>query len=486
MNKLIEAILKMNNFSPDDFSDIKMADLLQGYVKLLTMDDSMLSVLFKEENVLEEIKKGRKFFLENNLDPALLKKSLPLLIDFMKNGVSEGWNTIKYTEKLLTEPSVETDAVLKVILFETGLPLDAFAIGTPFDTILALQQKLVKEAKEKAERNPNKERKPTKTTATEQVPDRPEQDEKNEEVTKPISGREAFLAFSEKYRDLRQNLLSQVKGQNDAVNEFVQGLFQSNILKEKDRRHPKGVFLFTGPPGVGKTFLARLAVEQLKLPFIIFNMSEYSTHQSHEDLIGVPGFYKDAQEGKLVKFVRENPRSILIFDEIEKAHRNVVQLFLQILDLASLDNAFKKEQTDFSGTTIIFTSNAGASIYEGDSGIISRTPKSVIMTALRNEINPTTGVPVFPEAICSRLAAGNVIMFNHLATSTKIKMIKDHFENVANEIKNDFGYELSFAPEIPLLFMLQQGRDLDARIIARQSENFIKNELFELSRQLES
>lgn len=489
MNKTIKAVLTMAKISPDNLSNIRMVDLLQGYVKLLTTKDSLLAVLLQDKNDINEIKKeiekGRKFFQNKNLDLDLIKKSLSLVATYLRNGVSEGWNTPQYTENLLKAPAIATDTVLTDIINETGLPVDTFAIGATFDDVLAFQKKMIEEAKEKEVQNQENNSNALEEDAEKQELDELKTNIIGEDAESPAQEPKNLLALSKQYKELREKLLDQVKGQDGPVHEFVQGLFQSEILEEKERRHPKAVFLFVGPPGVGKTFLAITAVKQLGLPYDVYNMSEYAKGD-YIDLIGTPQQYSNAREGKLVKFVREHPQAVLIFDEIEKADRDVIQLFLQILDSASLGNAYREDKTDFSNTTIIFTSNAGATIYENENGEVSKTPKNVIMKALQNEKNPTTGVLVFPQAICSRLAAGNVIMLNHLNLTTKLKMIRDHFAKIASKVKDELGYELSIAPEIPLLFMLHYGKNLDARIIAQQSENFIKKEIFELARQLES
>ena len=215
-------------------------------------------------------------------------------------------------------------------------------------------------------------------------------------------------------------------------------------------------------------------------------MSEYNAAQSYEGLIGVAPVYSTAQEGRLVEFVRKNPKSILIFDEIEKVHRNTIQIFLQILDLAVADNAFMKEQTDFSEAIIIFTSNACRSIYESTFTGLSHTPKNVILDALRHEKDSVTGNLVFPDAICSRIAAGSIIMFNYLASRDLLQIVGDNFEKTAAQVMADYGFRMSIDPKLPALFMFHHGSLLDARIASRQSKRFIENELFEVARQLES
>lgn len=108
--------------------------------------------------------------------------------------------------------------------------------------------------------------------------------------------------------------------------------------------------------------------------------------------------------------MRKNPDGILIFDEIEKADRKVIHLFLQILDRGLLHNDFLDQDEDFSESIIIFTSNAGKALYEdGTSSDYTRMPKSVLLDAIRKDKNPYTGEQLFPEAICSRIASGNII-----------------------------------------------------------------------------
>ena len=155
-------------------------------------------------------------------------------------------------------------------------------------------------------------------------------------------------------------LLDVVKGQEQAVMRFVQGCFQSALFNKQTRTdRPQAYFFFFGPPGVGKTLLARTAAETMKRPWQMFDMSEYSSKESNLDLIGVSDFYKSARPGILTEYVKKHPDSVLIFDEIEKAHINVMRLFLQILGQGRLRDICLKEDVSFANTIIIFTSNVG-------------------------------------------------------------------------------------------------------------------------------
>ena len=117
-----------------------------------------------------------------------------------------------------------------------------------------------------------------------------------------------FRQLSVKYQQLTSRLLDTVKGQDEAVMEFVQGCFRGEVfhILEK-RKRPAAVFLFAGPPGVGKTLLAETGAEYLGKKTIVFNMSEYSNPSSITELMGSSKKFSGAEEGRLVRFVRKNP-----------------------------------------------------------------------------------------------------------------------------------------------------------------------------------
>lgn len=187
-------------------------------------------------------------------------------------------------------------------------------------------------------------------------------------------------------------------------------------MMDKSRKRPRATFLFAGPPGVGKTFLAEKAAEVLKIPFMRFDMSEYADKEANLEFCGSDKVYKNAKQGNVTGFVSENPRCILLFDEIEKAHMCVKHLFLQMLDAGRLRDNYTDEEVSFSDAIIILTTNAGKQLYmESESGDFSSVSRKVIVKALQSDINPSTGAPYFPGAICSRFASGNVVMFNHIS-----------------------------------------------------------------------
>ena len=160
-------------------------------------------------------------------------------------------------------------------------------------------------------------------------------------------------------KDLEQGLLGSVFGQDSAVKQVANAIKLSRAgLKDPDR--PIGSFLFVGPTGVGKTELAKQLAKQLGIAYERFDMSEYQERHAASRLIGAPpGYVGFEQGGLLTEAINRNPHCVLLLDEIEKAHLDIYNLLLQVMDNATLtDNTGKK--ADFRNVVLIMTSNAGA------------------------------------------------------------------------------------------------------------------------------
>jgi ATP-dependent Clp protease ATP-binding subunit ClpA len=174
-----------------------------------------------------------------------------------------------------------------------------------------------------------------------------------------IPARQASSSDRERLRALEESLNRVVFGQSDAVNLVAQAIKRSRAgLGQPDR--PTGAFLFTGPTGVGKTELAKQLALLLGNEFIRFDMSEYMEKHAVARLIGAPpGYVGFEQGGLLVDAVRTHPYSVVLLDEIEKAHPDIYNILLQVMDHATLtDNTGRK--ADFRNAVVIMTSNAGS------------------------------------------------------------------------------------------------------------------------------
>ncbi len=174
-----------------------------------------------------------------------------------------------------------------------------------------------------------------------------------------IPDRQASSSDRDRLKALEDSLRRVVFGQDEAVHLVAQAIKRSRAgLGQPDR--PAGCFLFTGPTGVGKTELARQLALLLGNEFIRFDMSEYMEKHAVARLIGAPpGYVGFEQGGLLVDAVRQHPYSVVLLDEIEKAHPDIYNVLLQVMDHATLtDNTGRK--ADFRNTVVILTSNAGS------------------------------------------------------------------------------------------------------------------------------
>ena len=163
----------------------------------------------------------------------------------------------------------------------------------------------------------------------------------------------------EKLRDLKTALQARIFGQGEAVDRVVEAVNRSRAgFREPDK--PVASLLFVGPTGVGKTELARQLAATLGVPLLRYDMSEYQEKHAVAKFVGAPPGYVGYEEGGLLtEAIRKNPHAVLLLDEIEKAHADIFNALLQVMDYATLtDNNGKK--ADFRNVILLMTSNAGA------------------------------------------------------------------------------------------------------------------------------
>ena len=268
---------------------------------------------------------------------------------------------------------------------------------------------------------------------------------------------------------LEENLEKDIFGQNDAVKKLSKAVKRARVgFRNPDK--PEAIFLFVGPTGCGKTELARSLAKILKMPLLRYDMSEYQEKHSVSRLVGSPPGYVGFEEGGiLVKEVRKNPNSIVLFDEIEKAHQDIYNVLLQVMDYGQLtDNQGRK--ADFRSCIIIMTSNAGArDLEKGNIGFGSDELKNV-EASLNEAVNKT-----FPPEFRNRL--DSVIPFNYLDFEIAKLVCQKEISNLSKRLLQK-KVSLEVSPEcIDFLSKKGYSKEFGARNIARTIENEIADKL---------
>ena len=195
---------------------------------------------------------------------------------------------------------------------------------------------------------------------------------------------------SKKLLDMGNELKRAVIGQDTAVDKIVKAI-RRNRVGLKDPNRPIGTFMFLGPTGVGKTHLAKKLAEYLfdsSDALIRVDMSEYMEKHSVSRLIGAPPGYVGYDEGgQLTEAVRRKPYSVVLFDEIEKAHPDVFNVLLQVLDDGRITDSHGRT-VDFKNTIIIMTSNIGGADIAAAGGEITDELKNDVMAQLKSRFRP--------------------------------------------------------------------------------------------------
>ena len=422
-NALIAASTLSNRYLTSRFLPDKAIDLV---------DEACASIKVELASMPSELDELERKIRQLEIEKAALKKESDEASKKRLAGVEKELSSLLEKDKELTkEWKQEKDSILKAKSIKEKLEkarfdLDVALSHSEYEKAGELQYKTIPELEKKLkESDLTKDNKDNKLLS--EVVD-------EEQIAKIIS-RMTNIPLSkiekgdrEKVLDLKKTLEKRVIGQDEALS-----LVSNAILRQragiKDANRPIGSFLFLGPTGVGKTEVARALAESLfdsESHIIRIDMSEYMEKYSTSRLIGAPPGYVGYEEGgQLTEKVRRNPYSIVLFDEIEKAHPEVFNLLLQMLDDGRLTDS-QGRVVDFKNTIIIMTSNLG-------SEYLLNNERDKVETLLHQTFKPE---------FLNRI--DEIVYFSPLSKETQSKIVDKMLNNLNERLKESY-YSFEFS-----------------------------------------
>ncbi len=287
-------------------------------------------------------------------------------------------------------------------------------------------------------------------------------------------------AEGKRLREMAPAIKAQIIGQDNAIEKIVKAI-QRNRIGLKDPAKPIGTFLFLGPTGVGKTHLAKKLAEYMfdsSDSLIRIDMSEYMEKFTVSRLVGAPPGYVGYEEGgQLTEKVRRHPYSIVLLDEIEKAHPDVFNLLLQVMDEGRLTDSLGR-RIDFKNTVLIMTSNIGSrQLKDFGSGIGFNTrpadDREVSQGVIRKALNKA-----FAPEFLNRI--DDIVMFDPLSRESIFKIIDIELAGFYKRVEQ-LGYKLTVSDEARD-FVADKGYDAQfgARPLKRAIQKYLEDTLAEL------
>lgn len=269
-------------------------------------------------------------------------------------------------------------------------------------------------------------------------------------------------------KNLESKIKTRIFGQDKSVQELVASI-QYSRSGLGPKQGPIGSFLFTGPTGVGKTEVSKSLAENLGVKFLKFDMSEYMEKHSVSKLIGAPPGYVGYDEGgQLTTIIRETPHAVLLLDEIEKAHPDLLNVLLQVMDSGTLTDAQGKH-VNFSNVVIIMTSNLGArEANKNQMGLVKSVDSRFTDEAVKR---------FFAPEFINRLTS--IIKFEALPKERLLEVIAKFMTELKEQVKLK-GVELEWTKEVEE-FIFDKGYDplMGARPFQRTINTYVKKILVE-------
>jgi len=278
---------------------------------------------------------------------------------------------------------------------------------------------------------------------------------------------------------MEDDLHKRVVSQDEAIRSVSRAVRRSRSGL-KDPRRPTGCFVFAGPTGVGKTLLAKALAEFMfgdQDALVQIDMSEYMEKHNVSRLIGAPPGYVGYEEGgQLTEKIRRRPYSVVLLDEIEKAHPDVFNMLLQVMEEGRLTDSFGRN-VDFRNTILIMTTNAGAEAIKNESAFGFQKPDDDASYESMKERVQEQIEKVFRPEFLNRV--DDVIVFRHLTNDDLGEVVELELAKVRERLA-EHGLRLVLTPEAKK-FLIKKGSNLDfgARPLRRAIENFVEDPLSE-------
>ncbi len=281
-----------------------------------------------------------------------------------------------------------------------------------------------------------------------------------------IPARSVTSSDKQRLKDLNEELKKKIFGQDAAIEKLTSSIKLSRTGLARENR-PIGSYLFAGPTGVGKTEVSKQLAELMGVPFLRFDMSEYMEKHAVSRLVGAPPGYVGYEEGGLLtEAVNKNPYCVLLMDEIEKAHPDLINILLQVMDSAKLTDSNGKA-ADFSNAIVIMTSNAGAhEAAKGGLGINPDRGSQISMDAIKKAFRPE---------FLNRLDA--IVEFKNLEKPILIKVVSKFIGELASQLHpKKIDLEVT---EAAIDWLFEKGHDpaYGARPFARTVDEYLKKPL---------